>query len=117
LRQVIETLEERSAHFRSPPDPIGTSTPQGVFPLQVFGAVAQLERALIPERAKPGVKAAKARGKVPGNPGLREHRREAIRTIAAARKHIFLGDLIASAPTWLPTVQRMRPRLSAERNH
>ena len=103
---MIETLEERSAHFRSPPDPIGTSTPQGVFPLQVFGAVAQLERALIPERAKPGVKAAKARGKVPGNPGLREHRREAIRTIArrgktiaeARRSHRLCSDVAAHGP-------------------
>jgi DNA invertase Pin-like site-specific DNA recombinase len=112
LLQVIETLEERGAHFRSLRDPIDTSTPQGMFSLQVLGAVAQLERALISERTKAGIKAAKARGKLPGNPGLREHRRDAIRTIAAARNHVYLGDLIASAPTWLPTVQRMRPQHS-----
>jgi hypothetical protein len=88
-----------------------------MFSLQVFGAVR-------PARAGAGFRAhegrhqgGKARGKVPGNPRLREHRREAIRTIAAEGKHVFLGDLIASAPTWLPTVQRMRPQLSAERNH
>ena len=72
LLQVIETLEERGAHFRSLSDPIDTSTPQGMFSLQVLGAVAQLERALISERTKAGIKAAKARGKLPGNPGLRE---------------------------------------------
>jgi hypothetical protein len=78
----------------------------------VLGAVAQLERALISDRTKAGIKAVKARGKLPGNPGLREHRREAIRTIAAARNQVYLGDLIASAPTWLPTIQRMRPQHS-----
>jgi DNA invertase Pin-like site-specific DNA recombinase len=112
LLQVIETLEERGAHFRSLRDPIDTSTPQGMFSLQVLGAVAQLERALIAERTKAGMKAAKARGKLPGNPGLRERRPEAIRAVAAARGRVYLGDLIASAPTWLPTVQRMRPQHS-----
>ncbi len=58
-------------------DPIDTSTQQGKFSLRVHGAVAQLERTLIPERTKAGIKAAKARGKLPSDPGLREHRRDA----------------------------------------
>jgi len=44
LLAVIEDLEGRQAHFRSLRDPIDTSTPQGMFSLQVLGAVAQLER-------------------------------------------------------------------------
>lgn len=74
LLQVIKDLEERGVHFRSIRDPIDTSTPQGMVSLQVLGAVAQLERALIAERTRAGIKAAKARGKLPGNPGLRERR-------------------------------------------
>ena len=70
LLDVIERLEESGAHFRSLRDPIDTSTPQGMFSLQVLGAVAQLERALISERTKAGIKAAQARGKLSGNPGL-----------------------------------------------
>ncbi|MBN8944809.1 MAG: recombinase family protein [Rhizobiales bacterium] len=112
LLAVIEDLEARGAHFRSLRDPIDTSTPQGMFSLQVLGAVAQLERALISERTKAGIRAAKARGKLPGNPGLRERRPEAIRAVAAARRHVYLGDLIASTQTWLPTVKRMRPQHS-----
>lgn len=50
LLQVIEDLEERGVHFRSIRDPIDTSTPHGMFSLQVLGAVAQLERAPIAER-------------------------------------------------------------------
>lgn len=81
-----------------------------MFSLQVLGAVAQLERALIAERTKAGIKAAKARGRLPGNPGLRERRGEAIRAVAAARDRVYLGDLINAAPSFLPIVQRMRPQ-------
>lgn len=112
LLVVIEDLDQRQAHFRSLRDPIDTSTPQGMFSLQVLGAVAQLERALIAERTKAGMKAAKARGKLPGNPGLRERRPEAIRAASAARQKVYLDDLIASAATWLPIVRRLRPQHS-----
>ncbi|MCB1469365.1 MAG: recombinase family protein, partial [Rhizobiaceae bacterium] len=60
LLDVIEDLTAKGAHFRSLRDPIDTSTPQGMFSLQVLGAVAQLERALISERTKAGIAAAKA---------------------------------------------------------
>ena len=109
LLEVIETLEARKAHFRSLRDPIDTSTPQGIFSLQVLGAVAQLERSLISERTRAGIMAAKARGKKPGNPGMRERRPEAIRKVALAREKAYLDELIVSADQWMPTVRRMRP--------
>ncbi len=112
LLQVIEDLEQRGVHFRSIRDPIDTSTPQGMFSLQVLGAVAQLERALIAERTKAGIKAAKARGKLPGNPGLRERRPEAIKAVSKAREKLYLDELISSAQTWLPTVRQLRPQHS-----
>ncbi|MGQ3213522.1 MAG: recombinase family protein [Shinella sp.] len=112
LLDVIENLEERGVHFRSLRDPIDTSTPQGMFSLQVLGAVVQLERAVIVERTKSGMKAAKARGKLAGNPGLRERRPEAIRTVSLARERAYLNELIASAQTWLPTVRQLRPQHS-----
>jgi len=112
LLAVIEDLESRRAHFRSLRDPIDTSTPQGMFSLQVLGAVAQLERALIAERTKAGMKAARARGRISGNPGLRERRPEAIQATSAARQKVYVGDLIASASNWLPIVRRLRPQQS-----
>lgn len=68
LLTVIEQLEEKGAHFRSLHDPIDTSTPQGMFSLQVLGAVAQLEWALISERTKAGLTAARARVNYPAIP-------------------------------------------------
>ncbi|WEX91388.1 recombinase family protein (plasmid) [Sinorhizobium garamanticum] len=112
LLDVIEDLEKRGVHFRSLRDPIDTSTPQGMFSLQVLGAVAQLERALIAERTKAGMKAAKARGRLAGNPGLRERRPEAVRAVSVARERAYLDELISSAQTWLPTVRRLRPQHS-----
>lgn len=109
LLEVIEDLEAKGAHFRSLRDPIDTSTPQGVFSLQVLGAVAQLERSLISERTKAGVKAAQAKGKRPGNPGLRAGKLEAVRKTALARDKVYLGDLLNKADSFLPVVRQMRP--------
>jgi DNA invertase Pin-like site-specific DNA recombinase len=71
LLLVIEQLAAKGAHFRSLRDPIDTTTPQGMFSLQVLGAVAQLERALIAERTKAGLLVARKHGRIGGNPGLR----------------------------------------------
>ncbi len=109
LLAVIETLEARGAYFRSLRDPIDTATPQGMFSLQVLGAVAQLERALIAERTKAGMKAAQGRGRLPGNPGLRKRDPSALRALKASRHKAYLDSLIASADIWLPVVRRMRP--------
>jgi len=109
LLDVIEDLTQKGAHFRSLRDPIDTTTPQGMFSLQVLGAVAQLERALISERTKAGIQAAKAKGKLPGNPGLRERRPEALAKMAAVQRAAFGDKVQATANQWLPTVKRMRP--------
>ena len=109
LLAVIEQLEARGAHFHSLRDPIDTSTPQGMFSLQVLGAVAQLERALIAERTKAGLHAARARGRVGGNPGLRAGDRAAIRKLRANRDAKHLDGVLAQLDAWLPTVRRMRP--------
>jgi hypothetical protein len=109
LLAVIEQLEANGAHFRSLRDPIDTTTPQGMFSLQVLGAVAQLERALIAERTKAGLKAARSRGRVGGNPGLRNGDPEAIRKVRLARDTAHLDGVIAQLDSWLPTVRRMRP--------
>lgn len=112
LLQVIETLEAKGAHFRSLGDPIDTATPQGRFSLQVMGAVAELERALIRERTKAGLRSARAQGRVGGNPALKAGDREAIRKLRAARDETYFQKLEATADTWLPLVRRHRPGMA-----
>ncbi len=80
-----------------------------MFSLQVLGAVAQLERALISERTKAGIKAAKSKGKLPGNPGIRERRPEALAKVTAAQKAAYGARVQSTANQWLPTVRRTRP--------
>jgi DNA invertase Pin-like site-specific DNA recombinase len=109
LLAVMEQLEVAGAHFRSLRDPIDTTTPQGMFSLQVLGAVAQLERALIAERTKAGLLAARRRGRVGGNPGLRARDPDAIRRVRANRDAGHLESILAQLDSWLPTVRRMRP--------
>ena len=109
LLAVIEQLETSGAYFRSLRDPIDTTTPQGMFSLQVLGAVAQLERALIAERTKAGLRSARARGRIGGNPGLRAGDPDAIRKVRASRDAAHLDNVLVQLDTWLPTVRRMRP--------
>ena len=112
LLAIIEDLAARDVYFRSLRDPIDTSAPQGMFALQVLGAVAQFEQALITERTKSGMRAAKSRGKLAGNPGLRERRPESIQAVSKARDKRYLDELISSARVWLPTVRQLRPQHS-----
>jgi len=109
LLQVIEDLQEKGAYFRSLRDPIDTTTPQGMFSLQVLGAVAQLERALISERTKAGLQAARAKGRIGGNPGLRAGNPEAIRVTRSARNKVHMEKILAKVDGWLPIVRQYRP--------
>ena len=80
-----------------------------MFSLQVLGAVAQLERALIAERTRAGLRAARSRGRIGGNPGLRARDPEAIRKVRKSRDAAYLNTVLAQVDAWLPIVRRMRP--------
>ena len=106
--EVVESLQARGMFFRSLKDPVDTASPQGLFTLQVLGAAAQLERALIRERTRSGMRAAAARGRRAGNPGLRAGDPVALRKITDARSAAYLRKLTAEAEQWLPIVRRLR---------
>ncbi len=111
LLEVIEAVEARGAHFRSLHDPIDTASPQGKFTLQVLGAAAELERALIRERTLAGLASARAAGRVGGNPGLRRGDSLARRKVARARDESYFAKLEANAQEWVPLVRRHRPAM------
>jgi DNA invertase Pin-like site-specific DNA recombinase len=114
LLEVIELLEAKGAHFRSLQDPIDTASPQGKFTLQVLGAAAEFERALIRERTKAGLRSARADGRIGGNPGLKARDAGAIRKVRAARVESHFQKLNASAEQWVPEVRRLRPDMPWE---
>jgi DNA invertase Pin-like site-specific DNA recombinase len=62
LLSILEALQHGGAGFRSLTEPIDTSSPVGMFIVQILGAVGQFERSLIRERAIAGQVAAWNRG-------------------------------------------------------
>lgn len=109
LLEIVETLRSRGAYFRSLMDPIDTSSPQGMLMMQMLGAFAEFERALVRERTMAGIRGARARGKQPGNPKMIAHDATAIRLLKAGHQERYLNELIATSAKWLPTVERLRP--------
>lgn len=112
LIDLIEHLQKRGVHLRSLEDHLDTSAPETEISLRAFRTVVRLQTALQSQRSKAGIKAAKAHGKIPGNPGLRERRPEAIEAVSKARDKRYLDELVASSDTWLPVVQDLRPQHS-----
>ncbi|TQF74112.1 recombinase family protein [Rhodococcus spelaei] len=68
LIETVQRIEDAGAALRSVTDGIDTSTPNGRFTFHLFGALAQFERELVRERTMAGLEAARARGRVGGQP-------------------------------------------------
>src|ERR1700676_3696650 len=68
LLRVLETFNALGIAFVSLREQIDTSTPAGKMIFTVLGAVAELERSLIAERVKAGLRNARAKGKQLGRP-------------------------------------------------
>jgi DNA invertase Pin-like site-specific DNA recombinase len=68
LLRALETFQALGIEFVSLTEGVDTSTPTGKMIFTVLGAVAELERSLIQERVKAGLRNAKAKGKHVGRP-------------------------------------------------
>jgi DNA invertase Pin-like site-specific DNA recombinase len=71
LLRALETFKALGIEFVSFSEQLDTSTPAGKMVFTVLGAVAELERSLIVERVKAGLRNAKAKGKKLGRPRVR----------------------------------------------
>jgi DNA invertase Pin-like site-specific DNA recombinase len=70
LLRALETFKALGIDFVSFSEQMDTSTPTGKMVFTVLGAVAELERSLIIERVKAGLRNARARGKRIGRPRI-----------------------------------------------
>jgi DNA invertase Pin-like site-specific DNA recombinase len=68
LLRALETFKALGIEFVSFSEQMDTSTPAGKMVFTVLGAVAELERSLIVERVKAGLRNARAKGKRIGRP-------------------------------------------------
>lgn len=70
LLRALETFKAQGIEFVSFSEQMDTSTPAGKMVFTVLGAVAELERSLIVERVKAGMRNARAKGRHIGRPRL-----------------------------------------------
>ena len=68
LLRALETFKALGIEFVSLSEQVDTSTPMGKMVFTVLGAVAELERSLIAERVRAGLRNARAKGKRLGRP-------------------------------------------------
>lgn len=68
LLRALETFGSLGIQFVSLSEQVDTSTPAGKMVFTVLGAVAELERSLIVERVRAGLRNARAKGKHLGRP-------------------------------------------------
>ena len=79
LLRALETFKALGIEFVSLSEQVDTSTPMGKMVFTVLGAVAELERSLIAERVRAGLRNARAKGKTLGRPRRRVDRAKVAR--------------------------------------
>ena len=87
LRHLVETLElfrHLDVEFISLREQIDTGSPLGQAVFTIIAAVAQLERSLIVERVKVGLRRARSEGKTLGRPRLKADERQ-LRIVASQK--------------------------------
>jgi DNA invertase Pin-like site-specific DNA recombinase len=92
LLKALETFQALGIEFVSLTEGVDTSTPTGRMIFTVLGAVAELERSLIRERVKAGLRNAKAKGKHVGRPSLSLDRLEIARLRALGMSWVKISD-------------------------
>ena len=94
LLRALETFNALGIAFVSLSESLDTSTPAGKMVFTVVGAVAELERSLIAERVRAGLRNARAKGKRLGRPR---------KIVDAAR----IGRLRAQGVSWRKIARQM----------
>ena len=91
LKDVLHTMERiagAGAGFRSLTESVDTTTPAGRMMMQMVGAFAEFERAMIRERTSAGLAAARAEGRIGGRRKKLDaaKRREIAESVISGRK-------------------------------
>jgi len=91
LRDVLalmEQVQDAKAGFRSLTEAVDTTTPAGRMMMQMVGAFAEFERAMLRERTKAGLESARNEGRIGGRrPKLRpQQQQEIVRMVTTGKK-------------------------------
>jgi DNA invertase Pin-like site-specific DNA recombinase len=85
---IMERLQEKKAGFRSLTEAVDTTTPAGRMMMQMVGAFAEFERAMLKQRTKAGLDAARKEGRIGGRrPKLKpQQQQEIVRLVRMGKK-------------------------------
>ena len=108
LLRALENFQALGIEFVSLSEQLDTSTPTGKMVFTVLGAVAELERSLIVERVRAGMRNARAKGKRIGRPPRTQLTPEDRKSIAEAYwcRKVSFRQLAKRFDTSIGTVQR-----------
>lgn len=98
LLRALETFRALGIEFVSLSEQVDTSTPTGKMVFTVLGAVAELERSLIAERVRAGLRNAKAKGRRLGRPRSGVDAAEIARLRAQGASWRTVGATLGVAP-------------------
>ena len=85
LLRALDTFRVLGIEFVSLSESLDTATPAGRMVFTVLGAVAELERSLIAERVRAGLRNARSKGIKLGRPGISLDRAKIVRLRAQGR--------------------------------
>ena len=85
---IMERVQEKKAGFRSLTESVDTTTPAGRMMMQMVGAFAEFERAMLKERTHAGLEVARKEGRIGGRPPKLkpQQRREIVSLVRRGRK-------------------------------
>lgn len=85
---IMERLQEKKAGFRSLTEAVDTTTPAGRMMMQMVGAFAEFERAMLKQRTKAGLDAARKEGRICGRrPKLKpQQQKEIVKLVTTGKK-------------------------------
>ena len=95
LLHILEKIDAAGATFRSLTEAVDTTGPAGRMMMQMLGSFAEFERAMVRERTRAGIDAARARGRVGGRRPkfTTEQRSEIIAMLAAGKSAADIARL------------------------
>lgn len=107
LMEIVETVRECGAGFKSLAEDIDTTTPSGRLVFHVFASIAQFERERISERTREGLAAARKRGRIGGRPpALSSAQKDEVRRLRDIEQRP-LGEIASLFKVSVRTVRRV----------
>jgi DNA invertase Pin-like site-specific DNA recombinase len=94
LLRALETFKALGVEFCSFSEQLDTSTPAGKMVFTVLGAVAELERSLIADRVRAGLRNARTKGKKLGRPSVPVCGSEIRQLLCEGRTMAEVGEMI-----------------------